>query len=260
MTGFSSPAILLRRTDYADYDLILTLLTLEHGKLTAIAKYAKKSAKRFAGILELFSELKIVCSRTGRDNLTVLQEASVEKPFEGIRSNIVKTAYASYWAELVNEGAQPGEIHAPLYHLLRHMLTALDQGWSSEAMLSVLFQTKFAKLAGISPDLERCGVCRIELEKISGPEILFDFSRGTLICQKCEKKASARTAVLAKGTIKQLIWMTSRDIEAVARLRCTDAALKQGLEFLENFVPYHLGKIPRSLDVLHQLRQPRNGG
>ena len=260
MTGFSSPAILLRRTDYADYDLILTLLTLEYGKLTVIAKYAKKSVKRFAGVLELFSTLKIVCSRTCKDNLTVLQEACVERSFEGIRSNIVKTAYASYWAELVNDGAQPGEIHAPLYHLLQHMLSALDEGRSSEAMLSMLFQIKFAKLSGISPDLERCGVCRIELEKISGPEILFDFSRGTLICQKCEKKASARTAVLTKGTIKQLIWMASRDIEAVGRLRCTDAALKQGLEFLENFVPYHLGKIPRSLGVLHQLRQPRHGG
>jgi hypothetical protein len=31
--------------------------------------------------------------------------------------------------------------------------------------------------------------------------------------------------------------------------------LKEGLEFMEAFVPYHLGKEPRSLKFLRQIRQ-----
>lgn len=54
MSTFSTSAILLRRSSYGDYDLIVTLLSLEKGKITVIAKNAKKSRKRFPGMLELF--------------------------------------------------------------------------------------------------------------------------------------------------------------------------------------------------------------
>ena len=49
MTSLSTPAILLRRIEFGDYDLIVTLFTLAQGKTSAIAKSAKKSVKRFPG-------------------------------------------------------------------------------------------------------------------------------------------------------------------------------------------------------------------
>ena len=39
--------------DYGDFDVIITFFTLKRGKLSLIAKAAKKSTKRFAGILDL---------------------------------------------------------------------------------------------------------------------------------------------------------------------------------------------------------------
>ena len=62
MSSLSTPAIILRRIEYGDFDLILFFLTLEKGKLSAIAKSARKSTKRFGGILELFAALDILCS------------------------------------------------------------------------------------------------------------------------------------------------------------------------------------------------------
>ncbi|MGD9260057.1 MAG: recombination protein O N-terminal domain-containing protein, partial [Desulfobacterales bacterium] len=75
MPAFSTPAVLLRRLDYGDFDLITTFFTLEKGKVTLIAKSAKKSTKRFSGILELFSVLEIVGSTGKGKGLPVLQEA-----------------------------------------------------------------------------------------------------------------------------------------------------------------------------------------
>jgi DNA repair protein RecO (recombination protein O) len=54
MSILATPAVLLRRVDYGDFDLILTLFTESTGKIAVIAKHAKKSKKRFAGVLELF--------------------------------------------------------------------------------------------------------------------------------------------------------------------------------------------------------------
>jgi DNA repair protein RecO (recombination protein O) len=108
--GFSTPAIMLRRTDFGDYDLIITFFTLNKGKISVIAKSAKKSVRRFSGILELFSVLDIVCSTGRRPGLSVLQEAALKHPFAEIRKDVIKTAYASYWAELINEWMEMGEL------------------------------------------------------------------------------------------------------------------------------------------------------
>jgi len=44
MLCFSSPAILLKRTDFGDYDLIISFLSLKRGRISVIAKNAKKAA------------------------------------------------------------------------------------------------------------------------------------------------------------------------------------------------------------------------
>ena len=44
-------AIVIRLTDYGESDRIVTLLTERHGKVTAIAKGARRSRKRFGGAL-----------------------------------------------------------------------------------------------------------------------------------------------------------------------------------------------------------------
>ena len=112
MPVFTTPAVLLRKLEYGDFDLILTLLSLQRGKIALIAKSAKKSTKRFAGILELFSLLEVVASTGKGRGLPVLQEATLIAPFSTIRNDISKTAYASYWCELINNWVEESKTGA----------------------------------------------------------------------------------------------------------------------------------------------------
>lgn len=253
MSSFSTPAILLRRVDFGDYDLIITFLSLSRGKISIIAKAAKKSTKRFGGILEIFSLLELVCSMGRRTGLPVLQEANLIEPFSGIRSDIKKTAYASYWSEIINEWMEENEAQAELYHLLAYVLAQLDQGRTSGAFLSILFQMRFMKLAGLSPDLRSCHICQAEIEKTSGDRLKFDLEKGAIVCGACAPEAISVS--LSKGTIKQLRWLERSDLARAARVRFSSPAMSEGLNFLESFVPYHLGKKPRSLTFLQQVRR-----
>jgi len=179
------PAIILRRIDFGDYDLIVTIFTLNKGKISVIAKSAKKSKKRFAGILELFSVLDVVCTVGRGKGLPVLQEATLTHAFPNIRSKIIKTAYASYWAELINQWMEEGQKQVQLFNLFRYVLQELDIDRTSEAALSILFQIKFMTIAGLDPDLKQCIICRAELEKMKKIRIKFDLSRGGIICDGC---------------------------------------------------------------------------
>jgi DNA repair protein RecO (recombination protein O) len=253
MSAFSTPAILLRRIHYGDYDLIITFFTRNNGKLSVIAKSAKKSTKRFSGILELFSVLQIVVSSPRRKGLPVLQEAVTQHPFANIRADIKKTGYASYWAELINEWIEDGVRQVPLFRLLRYVLEQLDDGKISAPALSILFQMRFTRLTGHSPNLRQCCVCRTPLDKIKTNKILFDHKRGGLLCLDCAMDTTGYCS-LSKGTVKQLLWSEKRDLTQAGRIRFTSQAIKEGLEFLEAFVPYHLGKEPRSLKFLREIR------
>jgi len=254
MSSYSTPAIVLRKVDFGDYDLVITFFTLQEGKITAIAKSAKKSTKRFAGILELFSALNVVYSTGRRKGLPVLQEATLKYPFSSIRTSVLKTAYASYWAQLINEWMESGQKQVEIYELFQYILRKLDSCQTSEAALSILFQMKFITLSGLAPNLGQCSICHIEVEKIKETRVQFDFAKGGILCDGCASKTSRKT-FLSKGIIKQLLWIEKGDLVKAVRVRFSSDALKEGSEFLETFVPYHLGKEPRSLKFLQQIRK-----
>ena len=254
MSSFSTPAIVLRRIDFGDYDFIITLFTLSKGKISVIAKSAKKSTKRFSGILELFSILDVVCSIGRRKGLPVLQEATLTHAFPSIRSKIIKTAYASYWAELINQWMEEGQKQVQLFNLFQYVLQELDIDHTSEAALSILFQIRFMTIAGLDPDLNHCIICRADLENMGKNRIKFDLSRGGIICDGCASGVLHKI-FLSKGTIKYLLWIQKGDLARAARIKFAPRSLTESLELVEAFVPYHLGKEPRSLKFLRQIRE-----
>jgi DNA repair protein RecO (recombination protein O) len=262
MANLNTPAILLRRIDFGDYDLIVTLFTRTQGKTSAIAKSAKKSVKRFPGVLEPFSRLNVVMARGRGKGLPVLQEASLEDPFFKIRENIVKTAYASYWSELIYLWMAEGEPQEALYRLTLHVLAELDRGNTPVEVLSILFQMRFLSLAGFRPNFDHCHACKTCLDQIRHDCVFSDPSRGGIACPTCGVPTNGRLKI-SKGTLKQLMWTDSGDLERAARVRFTPLAITEGLNFLEAFVPFHIGKSPKSLKVLRSIRNtvnPRNRG
>jgi DNA repair protein RecO (recombination protein O) len=254
MSSYATPAIMLRKLDFGDYDLIITFFTLKEGKVTVIAKSAKKSTKRFGGILELFSALDVVYSTGRKKGLPVLLEAALKHPFPSIRSSMSKTAYASYWTELINEGMEDGQIDALLYQLFYHVLQELDAGASSEGALSILFQMRFMKMLGLAPNLQRCAACRVDMEEIKEPKVMFNPAKGGIICGQCAAE-TGRNIPMTKGTVKQLLWIEKENLGQAARIRLDSETIKVGEELMEAFVPFHLGKDLRSLKFLRQIRK-----
>jgi len=253
MPVLSTPAILLRRLDYGDFDVIITFFTLKQGKLSLIAKSAKKSAKRFAGVLELFSELQILAGSGRGKGLPVLQEAVIKQPFSAIRADYRKTAYASYWSELIHNWIEENFKQVELYYLFEYVLHELDSGDIAPAVLNILFQMRFLSLSGHRPNLSHCSLCRRELDGIKRNSIGVSLQRGGIVCGQCRSGAVSRMS-LAKGTIKQLQWVESGNLTKAARIKFAKPVLDESMNFLEEFVCYHLGKQPRSLEFLRQIR------
>ena len=256
MSSFTSPAILLRRMDLGEHDMLVTFFTLERGKISAVAKCAKKSVKRFGGVLELFSVVQTVFTPARGRGLPLLQEGALIQPFQRIRHDVQKTAYASYWAELINNWLEERQPNTDLFGLLEHVLQALDGGCIPEAELSILFQIRFMVLSGFGPDLTRCMVCGVPADRIAEDHLAFDLLKGGLVCKNCTT-GTGRRMTLSAGTRKQILWLQNNDLKTAGRVRFARPALTEGLTLLEAFVPYHLGRETKSLKVLRQIRSNR---
>jgi DNA repair protein RecO (recombination protein O) len=253
MPFFSTPAILLRRIPHGDYDLIATFLSEKKGKITLIAKNAKKSRKRFGGILEPFSKLNLVCAFTKNRSLGVLQEASISQLFPSIPGNIIKTAYASYWAEIIYIWCEEGKALPKLYDLFCHCLRLLDTKEFSEAGASIIFQTRFLCLSGLSPNLTHCASCKKTIDDLGSQRLIFELAKGGLVCQGCSTIHSGKESI-SKGTVKLLLWIIENELGNLKRLKFNRLSIDEGLKLMEMFVPYHLGKEPKSLKFLRGIR------
>lgn len=254
MLCFSSPAILLKRTDFGDYDLIISFLSLNRGRISVIAKNAKKSRKRFSGLLEPFTELDIVVRTSRHNGMPVLQEVSMKSPLAGIHGDLIETAYASYWAELILGWIEAFQPQPEIYRLLRYSLNKLDRHAASPHVMSVIFQARFLCLTGFAPHLESCVTCAIPVDNMQSSRLFFDLAKGGIVCDGCSAEESRFRTTISKGTAKLLSWIQSYDTDAAMRLRFDDRSLNEARRILEAFVPHHLGRMPKSLKFLKDLR------
>lgn len=254
MSRLTTTAIVLRRRPYSDYDLIVTVLTRDHGTRTFIAKSAKKSTKRFPGALEPFNNLQIAFRESRRGGMAILEEAGMIQTLGQIRSDFTKTAYASYWVECVALWMEEGTVRPDIYDLLKFVLTELDGGNIAADLLNVLFQMRFIGQEGLQPVLERCTCCRKNIDHIIQPDFCVDLGQGGVVCNQCPS-AEHQGIRLSKGTLKQLLWVADGDMAKARRARFSARTMAEATAFLEAFVPYHIGKVPRSLRILQQTRQ-----
>src|SRR3954447_1857160 len=93
-------AIVLRSVPYEDRHRVVTALTENHGKISALARNSIQS-RRFGGALDAFvaSEWSFV-GRVGADLFRV-ERAVVRRAFEGLRKDFEKLSLASVFGELM---------------------------------------------------------------------------------------------------------------------------------------------------------------
>ena len=122
-------AIVLKKTKYAEADLILTLLTPRGEKISCIARGALKSKKRFSGgVLEPthFIEAQVKLSQKS-ESLSTLEGAQLIDGFEGLRKDYDRLDLALYLMDCVYHISQEGDSGSDaLFNLTGHALKTLQ--------------------------------------------------------------------------------------------------------------------------------------
>jgi DNA repair protein RecO (recombination protein O) len=118
-------AYVLRRTNYGEADRILNLIT-PNGKISAIAKAARKEKSKLAGGIEMFSLIELNIHQ-GRGEIGVVTSARMLKYYDKLLADYARMELASFILKKINQAAE-GSDSEELFKITDQSLAGLNKG------------------------------------------------------------------------------------------------------------------------------------
>jgi DNA repair protein RecO (recombination protein O) len=250
-TTYEAAAFILSSLDYGESDRIVTLFTDRYGKIKGIAKGARRSRKRFANTIELFSQTRVIFSRNRADGLFLIEDADVIDHYPNIRDDLEKTLAASYMIELTEQFAVEGKSSIKIFVLLHDFLQYLGCEKFKEEILR-FFELRIMQLSGYDPVLGKCVSCHIPLDNIEKP--CFSAADGGIICMACNRHYADALPV-ARGTLKMLLMGKEMEIQKINRLNLSGQSQQESRKIMGHFIRFILGKELKSATIIQEINQ-----
>lgn len=151
MKPIRTKAIVLRRTNYAEADRILQILTPDHGKLSVIAKGVRREKSKLAGGIELFA----VCDVSiipGKGDMGTLTSSRLDTFYPHI---IEEYDRLQLGYEAIKQVGQSVESVAEpaFFDLLRITFASLDDHTINEKITAAWFWLQLGILLGVGLNL-----------------------------------------------------------------------------------------------------------
>lgn len=188
-------AIPTRLIDFSETSQVVRFLTRESGKITAIARGAKRLKGSFPGPFDLFVEYEIIRLPKGQERLDVLTAASIRREFPILRKDLPRLYAASYATELADELTPEGQPAQAVYDLYAGLLESLQAG-NSIGLELFRFEGRLLQERGYFPRLLECGGCRARIAQLNA---WFSPRDGGAICLRCRTHDPAAFRVTTRA-------------------------------------------------------------
>ncbi|MDR3292472.1 MAG: DNA repair protein RecO [Clostridiales bacterium] len=200
MDGIVTNALCVRSVDYLDSKTLLTLCTIEKGKINAVIRGAKseKSKLRFAASLLCFGEY-VLAERGGYYTVT---NCALTEGFYEVRKDLPRLYSAFAVAELLDKLTVE---HADISEYVYEGLDALKGiAYKTDPLLSLLkFLVKALEFSGFPLSLKKCMTCGAPVYRG-----YIDVSRGGGVCLKCQSLESDAVDPATYGLLYALTYGT----------------------------------------------------
>ena len=233
-------AFVLSSLDYGDSDRIVSLFTLEHGRIKAFARGARKSRKRFGPALEPFARIDVQARI--KEGLSSLQQADIICIYPAIRTDLGRIAHALYGCELADVITPEGHPLPRLYRLLPAYLDHLETETAVEGDRR-FFEINLLNILGYRPSLETCTRC----DSLFGEAGAWLQDGGETVCRFC----CAAGRPLSSATLKTLSACLKTGL--FGQISFAPETLQQAGSLLDEAISAHSGRRLKSLEFLQQI-------
>jgi DNA repair protein RecO (recombination protein O) len=243
MPTFSDQITVLRVYDLGEADRIAICLGKKTGKISCVAKGARKSGGKFSGKVQPLNTGDALLY-TGKSLNTINQFEITETNLK-IKANLLKQCIGIVIAEATDASLEKEAPSEETFFLLNQSLFCLsDAQFNSMILYSFLLQ--LLAITGFQPELTSCANCS---NTITAQKIMLSTSSGGLICSDCCHLIHDLVSV-DQDTIFQLKSMQQFDWHLEKSNADGFFVSNKAAEFIEKMYEQSWGKKLRSLEFL----------
>jgi len=212
MPSSTDTGLLLGKVDYRESDWVVTLFTRQHGRVAALARGARRSRKRFGGVLEPMHTLTLALEERPTGDLMILREASIDVArirLVGRLDTLEAAGRALGWVRATAPQQQPEPaVYASIVELLDQLNVPTPD--RDPRLFLAEFGLHFLSAIGFGIDFHGCVRCGRPCA--DGRAAYVDAKKGGLVCRACggassklegpERERFARAGSGASGVLE----------------------------------------------------------
>ena len=221
-------AIVLKRINYGEADRIITVLTLDCGKLRLMVKAARRVNSKLAGGIEFFSVSNISFVR-GRGEIGTLTSARLIDHFGEIAKDIERTMAGYQFIKQVDKLTED-ESDDTWFNLLQQTMKILNNKTISLESIHIWFSLQLLRHSGNVPELDKD-----EFGKKLLPDVDYDFDY-----QKMTFRLSPKGSYSSDHIKFLRLTLVSVSPRALQDSESNDKIISDSLVLLSTMIKLHL--------------------
>lgn len=239
-------AIIIKAIDYKENDKLIWAYCEDLGKITFIAKGAKKSkSKNLSLTLPLcFGEYIFFKGR----NLYNLQEGKIINSFQGLLNNLDKLTYSSYVCELIDICVQDAEVDKTLFRDFITCLYLLNTDAMDYELLIRAFELRLLSATGYGLEFDKCCICK----KSIGTSDYISLSHFGGVCVECNKEHGV---YISRAGYNALRFLNNTPMDKIYRLNVNKEIKKQIEKVTTFIINSNYSRKPKSLEMLNYIKE-----
>ena len=194
MSQERTEAVVLKAIDFSETSAIVTLFSPERGRLTCMAKGAKRTRSQLAGLFDTMNRLEVVYSWKDSRSVQQMTDGALLDRYSGIKDNLEKSVYAAFLVELVSRMVHDNQPSVELFDTCVDGMAELED-WTGNVCVFTAWQAvRLLTVSGYGPTTRSCCLCGKDVQDDAG----FSFSGG-VTCPECPSDAR-----MNRGAVKTL--------------------------------------------------------
>lgn len=242
MSDEKTDAIVIRTVDFSETSSIVTFFTKDFGKVSALAKGARRKKGPFESALDLLATCRIVFLHKTGDSLDLLTEAKLQHRLRASENGLSRLYSSYYIAELLLNFTDEMDPHPRLYDVTQECLRDFENPDLEYEPTVLRYEFNLLQEIGQQPSLRKCVACGQDVVK--SKRIAFGMLAGGVLCSGC-RIGQRRIVSLRAEVIDILSEFGDPDSSDWRNNSSYQIHEKEIRPFVNNYFAELLGKRPR---------------
>jgi len=211
--------IVLAETNFSEADKMLTVLTPDLGKISCVAKGARRLSNKLMPTSQVFAFSDMILYR-GKNDSYYINSAELIEPFYSLRVDYDKLECAMDCIKFIKKNIQENQSSLLILKLLLNTVYLLSVGEKEADFVKTVYELKATCLLGYSPRVHNCVECGDN--DIRG----FSVKKDGLVCRKCGI-IDKSIIDLKPGTVAAIRYIVNSDLKKLFSFNITEDIIKE---------------------------------